>query len=78
MPVLKLLLLLVPILMTTACATTGTGVTDQVIEDNALKVCHAWLPISWSSRDTEQTRNEVKANNSARVAWGCPDERRPQ
>lgn len=68
--------------------TTGTGAidfskffgrpdnpqTDAAIDANAVELCKAWLPISWSSRDTEQTIAEVKSNNSARVAWGCPNE----
>jgi len=28
-------------------------------------VCQAWLPISWSSDDTDQTILEVKLNNAA-------------
>lgn len=29
----------------------------------------AWRPVSWSSRDTLQTIEEVKANNARREAW---------
>ena len=47
---------------------------DAAIDANAVEVCKAWLPISWSSRDTPETIAEAKANNAARVAWGCPNQ----
>lgn len=31
-------------------------------------ICQAWLPISWSAADTDQTILEVKQNNAA---WAC-------
>lgn len=70
----KLVQTLLLTLMVAGCTTTmGTGGTEQAIEDNALEVCAAWLPISWSTRDTDQTVREAKANNAARIAWGCPN-----
>lgn len=44
------------------CATTtGTAGTKSV--------CKAWLAISWSSHDTDETIVEVKANNARQKAW---------
>lgn len=70
----QMLAIVLATLTLTACVTTmGTGETEQAIEDNALKVCDAWLAISWSTRDTDQTIREAKANNAARTAYGCPN-----
>lgn len=51
--------------------TTQTGAieADQVV---VTSVCRAWLPISYSSRDTEQTQLEVRANNAAQSAYCRP------
>ena len=68
--------LILQMLILTGCVTT-TGIdeirpdTSQAIRDNSLKVCEAWLPVSWSVRDTDETIAEVKDNNIARLAWGC-------
>lgn len=55
-----LLLLSASATLLAACQTTGTGVTDA---------CGQWRPISWSSKDTPQTVDEVKGNNARRKAW---------
>jgi hypothetical protein len=41
--------------------TTGTAETS----------CLVWRPISWSSKDTPKTIEEVKLNNARQKAW-CP------
>lgn len=67
-----LLFVLVVPLLTTACGMTfrtSIGETDAAIVQ---RVCTAWLPVTYSSRDTEQTKIEAKANNAAREAFGCP------
>ena len=68
----KLLLPVLMSLMLMGCATTtGTGATDPEAA-RPTAVCLVWKPISWSSRDTDQTIREARANNRARTAWGCP------
>lgn len=47
-------------LLVASCSkTTGTVETS----------CLVWRPISWSSKDTPQTIEEVKLNNVRRNAW---------
>jgi len=68
--------LVLPLFATAALAgcstTTATDATD-----GGVAFCVAWKSISWSTRDTPQTIEEVKANNAARVGWGCPDPNAP-
>lgn len=45
---------------------THTKGTDAAI---AADVCRVWQPISYSSRDTPETRQEIKVNNAARTAY---------
>lgn len=45
---------------------TNTAATEAQI---AADVCRAWRPVTYSSRDTEQTRTEARANNAARDAY---------
>lgn len=45
---------------------TRTGEIDGKVTAG---VCAAWLPVTYSSRDTEQTQLEVRANNAARKAY---------
>lgn len=53
----------------TACAkTTGTGATD-VLAFEKKAVCTAFLPITWSKRDTDQTILEVKQHNATNRIW---------
>lgn len=53
-----------------SCATTPTGGIDtspcraQVEGQEP-----AWRPLTWSSRDTSETVEEVKANNARHEAW---------
>lgn len=63
MPQIARTMMLVAVLsiLTAGCATTGGGGTEAV--------CAQWRGISWSSRDTPQTQDEVKANNARRKAW---------
>ena len=35
----------------------------------AVAVCSAWLPTTYSSRDTPETQLGVRANNAARAAY---------
>lgn len=58
---LKLATLLVVTLPLGGCwITTGTAVTDA---------CAFWRPISWSTKDTSVTIEEVKINNARQRAW---------
>lgn len=56
--------------------TTRTAATeaDKSIVDG---ICKVWTPITYSSRDTEQTRLEVRANNAARGEY-CGGATTPQ
>lgn len=55
--------------------TTPTGEIEAraaaIAADKAIaaKVCAEWVAVTYSSRDTEQTRLEVRANNAARDAY---------
>lgn len=57
-------------------STTRTAATeaDKSITDG---VCRVWTPVTYSSRDTEQTRLEARANNSAREEY-CGGATTPQ
>ena len=48
--------------------TTRTAATeaDKSIAEG---VCSVWAPVTYSSRDTERTQLEVRANNAAREAY---------
>lgn len=51
-------------LILTSCAgTTGTSAIDP-----SVVACEGFKPISWSSRDTDQTIREAKAHNAAWTA----------
>ena len=69
MPKLRTLLL-VSVLLTplAGCSMTGTGVTSPCVAQAAGQA-PAWRPVSWSSRDTLKTIEEVKANNARHVEW---------
>ena len=57
---LRLMLVAASGLLVASCSkTTGTGGTE----------CLVWKPISWSSRDTPQTIEEVKLNNERQKGW---------
>lgn len=45
---------------------TNTAATETRIAAN---VCRAWRAVTYSSRDTDQTRLEARANNAARDAY---------
>ena len=45
--------------------TIRTDATDTIVVD----VCRVWQPVTWSSRDIEQTQIEARANNAARAAY---------
>ena len=70
--VFALPMLLGTMLFLAACLsnpTTPTAATSDV--KITAGVCTAWKPVSYSSKDTEQTRIEARANNAARKAYGC-------
>jgi uncharacterized lipoprotein YajG len=71
---MKLVTLLSMTVLLVGCATTMGigGINANPEAANPTAVCHVWKPVSWSSKDTDQTITEVKANNAARKAWGCP------
>jgi hypothetical protein len=65
------LALLAPIL--SSCATTDSGATRGAVGPAAVeRICSAWPPVSWSSRDTEETIRDAKASNAARAGF-CRD-----
>lgn len=64
------LLVLLSLALTSCEALTSIGVTDPE-GARPTAVCQVWLPVTWSTRDTEQTIREARANNRAREAWGC-------
>jgi hypothetical protein len=47
---------------------TNTAATETSI---AADTCRAWKPVTYSSRDSEQTQVEARANNAARESY-CP------
>lgn len=49
----------------TTRATLIGGTEGRIVSD----VCSVWKPVTYSSRDTEQTRLEARANNAARNAY---------
>lgn len=53
------------------CLSLQTTPTAAIDADKAIaaEVCREWVSISYSSRDTEQTRLEARANNAARDAY---------
>lgn len=57
--------LLIPL---AGCKTTGTAVTSPCVAQAAGQE-PAWRPISWSSKDTLKTIEEVKAHNARHEAW---------
>lgn len=40
----------------------GTGGTES--ERQLKRVCELWQPVTWSSKDTDQTIEEAKINNA--------------
>lgn len=69
-PVPMLLLLPVLILCLAGCLSTQTArsVETRLVSD----VCRAWPIVTYSSKDTEQTKREAEAAYRARIAFGCP------
>ena len=57
---LKLTLALASGLLVASCSRTTATVGTE---------CLVWKPVSWSSKDTPQTIEEVKLNNARRTAW---------
>src|SRR5688500_3002171 len=57
-------------LILSSCATTDTDATRGAAGAAAIaRICNAWPPVTWSSRDTAETIREAKANNAARLAF---------
>jgi hypothetical protein len=46
----------------------GCAVQIPISEINT-QVCQVWKPVSWSSKDTDQTIREIKVNNARRGGW---------
>lgn len=65
---LKLLLVLGVTSFLGGCLSLNTTRTSAIEADKAIaaEVCRVWVPVTYSSRDTEQTRLEARANNAAR------------
>jgi hypothetical protein len=51
------------------CLSTSTTRTDATEAAIVADVCRAWPVVTYSSRDTEQTQTEARANNAARDAY---------
>lgn len=53
------------------CQLTQTTETAAINLDRELtaQVCDVWKPVTYSSRDTDQTQLEARANNAAREAY---------
>ncbi len=61
------LLILLPVLA--GCQTTRPRTATAAIEENAEGwVCLAFRPVSWSSRDTSQTVEQIREHNAV---WGA-------
>lgn len=60
-PVLMTMLAVVLPILLAGCKTTGSAGTESV--------CAQWRSVSWSSKDTLPTIDEVKGNNARRRAW---------
>lgn len=54
-------------LILAGCVTT----TGSVATDPTTAICASFRPITWSSRDTDETIKQVKAHNSVYLAI-CP------
>lgn len=63
LPMLATMLFLAGCLPTTTTHIAGTEANI------AAGVCRVWKPVTYSSRDTDQTRLEARANNAARDAY---------
>lgn len=61
------------------CQSLQTTRTAGIEADQAVTagVCRVWVPITYSSRDTDQTRLEVRGNNAARGEY-CGEVATPQ
>lgn len=61
------------------CQSLTTTRTAGIEADKAVTagVCRVWVPITYSSRDTDQTRLEVRGNNAARGEY-CGEVATPQ
>ncbi len=51
------------------CSPTTSTLTVETEGAIAAGVCQAWKPVTYSSRDTEQTQLEARANNAARASY---------
>lgn len=60
-PLRTKLLALASATLLAGCQTTGTGVTDPCTTQ--------WRPVTWSTKDTPRTIDEVKGNNARRKGW---------
>lgn len=49
--------------------TGGTDTAEKAVASIAADVCRAWRPVTYSSRDTEQTQTEARANNAAQERY---------
>lgn len=52
-----------------ACSQTSGTLTVATEAAVASDVCRVWQSVTWSSRDTDRTQLEVRANNAARDAY---------
>lgn len=75
--VFALPILLGTLLFLVACLSTQTTQTAATSDEKITAgVCSAWQPVSYSSKDTERTQIEVRANNAARIGYGCKKEKK--
>lgn len=70
---LGMMLLALPGLVGCGHLTSGVGTANRPMELRAARaLCPAWQPITWSTHDTAETIQQVKAGNAARDA-ACGD-----
>jgi hypothetical protein len=69
------LLLVLPLMTLMGCAqTTGFVETKPkpapiLVGPSKQEICSQWKGVGWSSKDTDQTIRDVKANNARQQAW---------
>lgn len=67
----KLQVMLVMTLLLAGCQVIPTTQTAAIKADKSIadNVCSVWKPVTYSSKDTQQTQLEVRANNAAQAGY---------
>ena len=69
---LEVLLLLAMLFSLAGCLSSRTTLIAETEGRVVESVCSVWTAITYSSKDTERTRLEVRANNAARGEFCAP------